>query len=127
MFKIKIEKEFDGTTANYDVTTKEEFMNALGGMWDMMAKDIAEKDTVWEEFLKGTEFESKKEFEEWFKEMCRHHIAYPYFNFDEWMGEAVDDYIKDETDYYSLDEITSKIDRLEDALRSIQDITEEHI
>ena len=123
MFRIKIEK--DGNEPSiFDVTSKQAFIGAISALIDTLQADMNEE-RVWDEILDECDntFSDKHDFYNWLREMKSHNLMVDYFDYDEFKERAADEYIGDNSEWSTADDLISAEDELKCDMEKIQDIT----
>ena len=130
--KIVIEKKFgENKEMTFEVNNKDEFIWALGNMWDAMAEEVKPSEEecakkFWDRLLEKTPFDTIQEFNAWMGEMRDYEIISKDFDWCTFRADTVNDYITEHCCYDCLDDLLDKIEELESAMYDIKEITRQY-
>ena len=138
MFTIYVKR--DALEYDVEIRDKEDFVRALEGLYDLMEKEIQEKNKpneeeirekvykeIWGEILEKTGFEDIEDFWDRMKLFKNKGLLEESFDYDDWAESVVDSFINNNTDFCTLSEMQDRIDSMIDALSEIYSIANNEI
>ncbi len=124
---IVLEKKYGNKEPmSFTVNNKDDFLWALGNMWDAMKEQIEEEtpkdaDAFWKDLLSKTVFDTKEEFIEWMDMMKKYGLQVQKFDWLDFRKEVVNDFIAEKTDYTDFEDMNDTMDNYEEAIKNIRE------
>lgn len=125
MFNIIISKQGDEEAKTFNVNDKQAFMKVISVLLDEMASVNAEAGVYRQiDNATGNVFNNQIEFYEWLRTMKKHDLVDPEFDYEAFKQEAADAYVRENTDFSDIDELTTAYDELISDMKDIYDIAD---
>ena len=127
---IVLEKKYGNKEPmSFTVDNKDDFLWALGNIWDAMKEQIEEEtpktseteEEFWKELLSKTVFDTKEEFWNWMELMKLYGLQVQKFDWFDFRKEVVNDFIAEKTDYTDFEDMNDTLDNYDEAIENIRE------
>ena len=127
---IVLEKKYGNKEPmSFTVNNKDDFLWALGNIWDAMKEQIEEEtpktseteEEFWKKLLSDTIFDTKEELLEWMATMKNYGLQVQRFDWFEFRKETVNEFIAEKTGYTDFNDMIDTLETYSDVLDEIKD------
>ena len=127
---IVLEKKYGNKEPmSFTVNNKDDFLWALGNIWDAMKEQIEEEtpktseteEEFWKKLLSDTIFDTKEELLEWMATMKNYGLQVQRFDWFEFRKETVNEFIAEKTEYTDFNDMIDTLETYSDVLDEIKD------